>query len=81
MLPTDATADAVDVITGRFHVGSVFVVVTPCDAGNAPSACPAPPASPANYLGSLNPWTGHITRVALRGPALAPKGLIFVGLR
>ena len=78
---TDATADTVDVVAGRFRVGSVFVAVTPCDAGNAPSACPAPPAFPANYLGSLDPWTGHITRVALRGPALEPKGLIFVGLR
>ena len=77
---TDATTDTVDVAIGRFHVGSVFVAVTPCDAGHAPSACPAPPAFPANYLGSLNPWTGHITRVALHGPALDPKGLIFVGL-
>jgi hypothetical protein len=69
------------VVTGRFRVGPVFVAVTPCDAGNALSVCPAPPAFPANYLGWLNPWTGHITPVTLHGPALAAKGLIFLGLR
>ncbi len=78
---TDSTADTVDVVTGRFAVGSAEVAVTPCDAGNAPSACPAPPACPANYLGSLNPWTGQIAPVPLRGPVLAPKGLVFVPRR
>jgi hypothetical protein len=47
------------------------------DAGDAPSVSPVHPAS---YLGSLSPWPGHITRVAPRGPALEPAGLIFAGL-
>jgi hypothetical protein len=74
---TDASSDTVDVVTGSFLAGSVFTAVTPCDAGNAPATCPAP-GFPANYLGSLNPWTGHIDRVRLGGPAFEPKGLAFV---
>jgi hypothetical protein len=31
-----------------------------------------------NYLGSLNPWTGHVSRVPLRGPAFEPQGMVFV---
>jgi hypothetical protein len=73
----DATADTIDVVTGRFPVGSVFVAVTPCDAGSAPATCPAP-GFPPNYLGSLNPRTGQITRVPLRGPAFEPKGIVFI---
>jgi hypothetical protein len=75
---SDSSADAVDVVTGRFSTGAVLVAVTPCDAGNAPSTCPGP-GFPANYLGWLNPWTGHISRVSLVGPAFQPKGLIFLG--
>ncbi len=78
---TDATADAVDLVTGWFRPGTAFAAVTPCDANGAPSTCPAPPAFPPNYLAELNPWTGKLTRVALRGPALTPKGLIFVADR
>jgi hypothetical protein len=74
---TDTSGDTVDVVTGRFPAHSVFVAVTPCDASNAPATCPAP-GFPPNYLGSLNPWTGHITRVPLRGPAFEPQGLVFI---
>jgi hypothetical protein len=74
---TDATSDTVDVVTGRFRDGTVFEAVTPCDAGNAPSTCPAP-GFPPNYLGTLNPWTGQITAVSLRGPNLQPKGMLFL---
>jgi len=74
----DTDGDTIDVVTGRFPAHSVFVAVTPCDADNAPSTCPAP-GFPPNYLGSLNPWTGHITRVPLRGLAFNPQGLVFVG--
>ena len=74
----DGGADTIDLITGHFRPGSIFVAVTPCDAADAPATCPGP-GFPANYLGSLNPWTGNITRVALTGPSFEPKGLVFVG--
>jgi hypothetical protein len=74
---TDTSGDTIDVVTGRFPARSVFVAVTPCDADNAPATCPAP-GFPANYLGSLDPWTGHITRVPLRGPAFEPQGMVFI---
>jgi hypothetical protein len=74
---SDTSGDTIDVVTGRFPAHAVFVAVTPCDAGNAPVTCPAP-GFPANYLGSLNPWTGHITRVPLRGPAFEPQGMVFI---
>ena len=68
---TDHDGDTVDVVTGLFRSGDVFAAVTPCDAEGAPATCPAP-GFPANYLGALNPWTGHLTRVPLREPALQP---------
>lgn len=74
----DADANTVDVVTGRFPAHSILVAVTPCDAANAPATCPGP-GFPPNYLGSLNPWTGHITRVTHSGPAFDPKGLVFIG--
>jgi hypothetical protein len=55
----------------------VLVAVTPCDADNAPATCPAP-GFPPNYLGQLNPWTGLITRVPVRGADLGPQGMVFV---
>jgi hypothetical protein len=74
----DTSGDTIDVVTGRFPVHSIFVAVTPCDADNAPATCPGP-GFPPNYLGSLNPRTGHITRVAHTGPAFEPQGMIFIG--
>jgi hypothetical protein len=74
---TDHDGDTVDVVSGTFWPGTVFVAVTPCDAGNAPATCPAP-GFPANYLGQLNTYTGQITPVKLRGTSLHPQGLIFV---
>ncbi|MGI9009406.1 MAG: hypothetical protein ACR2FU_24990 [Streptosporangiaceae bacterium] len=55
-------------------------MVTPCDASGAPATCPAR-KFPPNYLGLLNPWTGHVSRVHLRGASLQPHGLIFAGSR
>jgi hypothetical protein len=75
---SDASSDTIDEVTGPFPPHSIFVAVTPCDAGNAPATCPAP-GFPANFLGQLNPWTGQITRVPVTGPAFTPKGLLFVG--
>jgi hypothetical protein len=74
---TDATADTVDLVTGRFQDGTVLEAVTPCNANSAPSTCPAP-GFPANFLGTLNPWTGQITAVSVHGPNLQPKGMVFV---
>ena len=64
--------------TGSFWPGTAFVAVTPCDANNAPATCPGP-GFPANYLGQLNMYTGHITSVSRprRGPR-TPQGMIFV---
>ncbi len=73
----DNAGSTIDAVSGTFRPGTVFVAVTPCDAGNAPATCPAP-GFPPNYLGQLNMSTGHITPVALRGPRLKPQGMIFL---
>jgi hypothetical protein len=73
---TDNSAGTVDVVSGPFTPGSVFTAVTPCDASGAPATCPGP-GYPANYLGSLNPWTGHISRVPVGGAVLNPQGMLF----
>ena len=73
---TDTASDTVDVVTGDF-ARNAYVAVTPCDAANAPATCPAP-GFPPNYLGSVNPETGHISRVPVTGANLQPKGLLFI---
>ena len=78
---TGNAGNTVDVVTGRFRADAVFEAVTPCDANGAPATCPARPMFPANYVGALNPLTGRIGRVPLRGPALQPQGMIFVASR
>jgi hypothetical protein len=75
---SNPSGDTVDVITGPFRPGTVFVAVTPCDASNAPATCPGQGFLP-NYLGELNPWTGHITKVSVSGPAFGPTAMLFVG--
>jgi len=74
---TDNSGDTVNMITGTFRPGTVFVAVTPCDANGAPATCPGP-GYPPNYLGQLNMYTGHISPVSLRGPKIQPQGMIFV---
>jgi hypothetical protein len=74
---TDNSNNTINKITGPFKRGSVFVADTPCDANDAPAACPAPGFT-ANYLGELNPNTGVITRVPLHGPAAAAQGMLFL---
>ena len=74
---SDTSGDTIDVVTGRFPARSIFVAVTPCDAANAPATCPGP-GFPPNYLGSLNPRTGHISRVRHSGPAFEPQGMVFI---
>ena len=78
LVGASTASDTIDVVTGPFPAKSIFVAVTPCDAGNAPATCPAP-GFPPNYLGQLNPWTGVITKVAVRGPAFGPQGMVFIG--
>jgi hypothetical protein len=76
---TDSTYDAVDVVTGPFRTDQPLVVATPCGATNAPATCPAPPSYPANYLATLNPWTGLVTPVVIEGAPYVPQGgLAFV---
>ena len=78
---TDSTNDAVVAVTGDFPDGPV-VAATPCSANNAPATCPAPPTYPANYLASLNPWTGQVTALTVGGVPFVPQGgLLFVGDR
>ena len=66
-------------MTGPFRDDQPVVVATPCDAGSAPATCPAPPAYPANYLATLNPWTGQVTALTVGGAPYVPQGgLVFV---
>ncbi len=76
---TDSTNDSVDAITGPFKVDQPLVVATPCGANSAPATCPAPPAFPANFLASLDPWTGVVNAVVIQGASYTPQGgLLFV---
>jgi hypothetical protein len=75
---TDSTDDAVDVVTGPFVIDQPIVAVTPCGANGSPATCPAP-NFPANFIATLNPNTGEVTRVAITGVTFAPQGgLAFV---
>jgi hypothetical protein len=76
---TDSTYDAVDVVTGPFRADQPLVVATPCGANSAPAICPAPPSYPSNYLATLNPWTGLVTPLVVKGAPYVPQGgLAFV---
>lgn len=66
---TDATNDSVDVVSGPFHNGQVYTVATPCGANSAPSTC-----TTADFLATLDPWTGLVTPVAVAGAPYNPKG-------
>ena len=79
LFSTDSSNDAVDVVTGHFRAGQAFAVATPCGANGAPATCPAPPKYPANFLASLDLWTGKLAHVAVDGVAYVPQGgLAFV---
>ena len=78
---TDSTNDAVDVVTGPFNDAQPLVVATPCGANGAPTICPAA-NFPANFLASLNPWTGQVNSVVVSGAPYVPQGgLAFVSGR
>jgi hypothetical protein len=73
----NTSQDEVEVVTGSFPLGSIWAAVTPCDENGAPATCPTK-GYPPNYIGTLNPWTGLLTRVSLAGPSFQPQGLVFV---
>jgi hypothetical protein len=73
---TDSGADTVDVIKGSFTPGTAYTAVTPCNAANAPSTCPAAGFGP-NYFGTINLKTGAVSKATIIGE-VAPKGMIFV---
>ena len=73
----DHDGDTIDKISGFWGTGTILAAVTPCDANGAPATCPGPGFAP-NYIGSLNPWTGQLTPLALSGPKVEPQGMIFV---
>jgi hypothetical protein len=76
LFATDSTNDTVVVVTGSFDGGEPLAVATPCGANSAPATCPA---SPANYLATLNPKTGDVTAVTVTGATFVPQGgLVFV---
>ncbi len=68
---TDAKANDVVAVRGRFVPGTAFSAVTPGNANNAP-ANPGP-----NYLATLDLNTGNLTPVP--GVTAQAKGLVFVG--
>jgi len=74
LFATDSSNDAVDMITGPFRADQPVVAVTPCGANTAPATCPAPPAYPANYLATLNPWTGQVHQIDVDGAPFTPQG-------
>lgn len=76
---TDSTQDSIVAITGPFVPYQPVVAATPCGANSAPGTCPAPPAYPANYLATLNSWTGVVTALPTVGAVYTPEGgLLFV---
>ena len=74
---TDSTNDAVVAVTGNFPGGPV-VAATPCGSNSAPGTCPAP-GFPANYLASLDPWTGQVTALPVGGVPFVPQGGLLFG--
>jgi len=75
---TDSADDTVAAISGPFRPGQPIVAATPCGSNSAPATCPGP-GYPANYLATLNPWTGQVSAVNVTGPAFTPQGgLLFV---
>ena len=77
LLGSDGGNDTVDMVTGFFRPGTMFVADTPCNDNLAPATCPAPGFA-ANSLGQENMWTGAISQVTTTGAAFGPNSLIFV---
>jgi hypothetical protein len=74
---SDGSADEVVAVTGPFVPGEQISAVTPCDANGAPSTCPGP-GYPANYLATVNPFTGKLTPMRISGDQPAAGGLLYL---
>lgn len=74
LFATDPDANTVDKVTGLKP--GAYSAETPCDAANAPTACPGP-GFPNNSLVQLDMKTGAVSAVPGTG-ALDAKGLVFV---
>ena len=58
-------------------VGALVTTAALALPASAPATCPGP-GYPANYLATVNLTTGALSKVALSGAAVQPKGQIFV---
>jgi hypothetical protein len=92
-LPHNGGTDAISIVGGQIVVSAsapgtigkpapqptypAAYTVTLRRSHVAAATCPAP-GFPPNYLGSLNPRTGHVSHLTLTGPRLEPKGLVFI---
>ena len=80
LFATDSTSDTVDVLTGDFARSGPLTVATPCGANAAPNSCSSVPATPSNYLATVNLFTGTVTAVDVQGVSFVPQGgLAYVG--
>ncbi len=73
ILTTDASANAIVAITGRFSPGTTYTATTPCNANSASATCTAP-----NYFGTINSESGAVTAKAVGGIAFQPKGMVYL---
>ena len=71
---TDNSNNTVNAITGPFFAAARCSSPTRHATRATPRARVPGPGFPANFLGELDPWTGLITPVDLRGPAVEPQG-------
>ena len=72
LVATDSATDTVDIVTGRFNPGTAYTAVTPGNANTPPLP------TPANYLGTINLYTGAVTATPTNGSQLTPHGLIYL---
>ncbi|HEX4290041.1 MAG TPA: hypothetical protein VH021_14045 [Trebonia sp.] len=67
---TDGTDDTVDVVSGKFTVGTMYSSVTPCDSSSAPAHLPGP-RLPRQLPGHHQhaDWRAHPGAARRPGPA------------
>ena len=76
---SEGSTSTVVAIQGPFTEGTAFVATTPCSSNSAPSTCPGP-GFPANYLGTLDMFSGQVSPWTVPAAAsIQPGGLLFVG--
>jgi hypothetical protein len=71
-LPSKGGTDAISIYHGMVLISAATVA----NAGS--TTCPGP-GYPANYLGTIDPQSGQITALTVKGHAPAPQGLMFLG--